>query len=425
MKFGTDGVRGPAGQWPIDTDGAARIGAAAVRLGGGGATRVVVGRDTRPSGPGLAQAVCDAIVSAGGVAIDAEVVPTPAVAWAVHTERADVGVMITASHNAAPDNGFKLFAEGGRKPTADETRQIEAWLAEPSVNRPGGEATSDRALVADYAAALGTLASVDLSSRSIAVDCANGAATPLAARLAELCGARVVPVAAGDGPINEGCGAVHPKRLAETVRLQGLDAGFAVDGDADRCVLVTADGDVVPGDALTWLLTRHMHLDALAVTVMSNAALEGLLPGVRVARTPVGDKHLQRIMAAEGIALGAEESGHVLFHDWPGGDGLLTGLRGLAAAFASADTLAEAVSPYSAFPRDLSKIRVAQRTPLSDVPGLSDQQAAWEQQLGSGRVFLRYSGTEPVLRILVEGPEDAVVQAVSTEAQAWLSEALA
>ncbi len=424
MKFGTDGVRGLAGVWPIDEAGAERIGAAATRLGGQGA-RVVVARDTRPSGPGLMAAVCAAVQASGGHAFDAGVLPTPAVSLAVQRGLADVGVMITASHNDAPDNGFKLFTVGGRKLTSDETAQVEGWLVQPLVQADGGSISPAPQIREHYLSALHDALDVDLSDKSIAVDMANGAAMALAGDLASLCGATVVKVAAGDGPINAGCGAVHPERLAETVRLQELDGGFAVDGDADRCTLVTEEGEIVPGDALILRLAQARNVSGLAVTVMSNTALESQLQGVNVIRTPVGDKHLQRAMAAHGLPLGGEESGHVLFDDWPGGDGLLTGFRALAACFAGADTVSQAMASYVAFPRDLSKLAVANKPPLSEVVGLADQLAQWEMELDGGRVYIRYSGTESVVRILVEGPEDDAVQRIAHASREWLAQALA
>lgn len=423
MRFGTDGVRGPAGVWPIDVEGARRIGAAAARLAGVGGS-VVVARDTRPSGPELADAVCKGIIAAGGTAVDAGVLPTPAVAWAVSEGIGTVGVVVTASHNPAADNGFKLFATGGRKLSADQTAQVEEWLSSEGAAADGGSRRDAPEVTVGYLTALRAVLGVDLTGRRIAVDVANGAATPLAAALGELCGATVVPVAAGDGVINAGCGATHPERVAETTRIQGLDGGFAVDGDADRCVLVTADGDVVPGDALTLTLARARGVTGLAVTVMSTAALEGQLPGVRVVRTPVGDKHLQRAMTEHNLPLGAEESGHVLFDDWPGGDGLLTGFRALAACFATEGTVADAMTAFVAYPRDLSKVTVAAKPSLDDVVGYPEALAGWQSRLDGGRVFIRYSGTEPVVRILVEGPDAAVVAQVAADAQAWVSEAL-
>jgi phosphoglucosamine mutase len=403
MKFGTDGVRGPAGVWPIDAAGAERIGAVATRLGGPGA-RVVVARDTRPSGPGLAAAVCAAVQASGGHALDAGVLPTPAVSLAVQRGLADVGVMITASHNDAPDNGFKLFTVGGRKLTADETTQVESWLAQPILPADGGSISPAPQVREQYVSALHDVLDVDLSGKTIAVDMANGAALALAGDLASLCGATVVQVAAGDGDINAGCGAVHPERLAETVRLQELDGGFAVDGDSDRCLLVTEEGVVVPGDALILRLAQARKVSGLAVTVMSNAALESQLPGVQVVRTPVGDKHLQVAMAKHG---------------------LLTGFRALAACFDGAETVSQAMASYVAFPRDLSKFSVANKPPLEQVAGLDDKLAQWESELNGGRVFIRYSGTESVVRILVEGPEDDVVQRIAHASREWLGQALA
>jgi phosphoglucosamine mutase len=209
------------------------------------------------------------------------------------------------------------------------------------------------------------------------------------------------------------------------VREGRLDAGIALDGDADRCVLVDERGEVVHGDALTWCLARDLGVDGLAVTVMSNAALEPALPGVIVHRTPVGDRHLQAAMRAHGLLLGAEESGHVLFGDFPGGDGMLTGVRALAAAWRAAPTLSAAVRGFLPWPDARAKVRVSRRPPLQSLDGYEARVAAATARLAGGRVLLRYSGTEPILRVLVEGPDAAVVAAVRDELAAWAAEVLA
>ncbi|NCG19802.1 MAG: phosphoglucosamine mutase [Rhodobacterales bacterium] len=410
IKFGTDGVRGEAGHWPIEEDAGERIGRAAAMLAfSTGGNRVVVGRDTRPSGPALEEAVVRGVLAQGADCLRAGMTPTSAVSVAVDAQLAAAGVMITASHNAAKDNGFKLVGRGGRKLDDNGISIFEAWLEgcpEPTqigVNHDG----SGRVLDAWTQAMGRCLAGASLlRGKRIAVDLANGAALALRPWLETLDGVEWVFRGAGEGVINDGVGSEHPEGLAALVIEQRCDAGLAVDGDADRCVLVDEKGQRIAGDALTWLLCRHMGATDLVVTVMSNGALEPLLPGVRVLRTPVGDRHLREAMDAQGILLGAEESGHVLFDDFAAGDGLLTGLRTLIAAWSGHNTISAAVAPFKSLPRELSKLRVGSRPVLAGVAEVQAAIAKSTAELGEhGRVFLRYSGTEPVLRLLVEGQD--------------------
>lgn len=416
IRFGTDGVRGRAGTAPVSAEGAVRIGRAAARLAReSGGDRVLLARDTRPSGSMLVAAVCAGVAAEGGTALLADVLPTAGLMAALDDGIADVGVMVTASHNPAPDNGFKVIGRGGRKLSDAQSRQFEAWLAEePSSCVPGhlepvgmqARKCYHRAL--DEAAPPGSA----FEGQKIVVDLAHGAAVATGRWLKERYPATTwILIGTGDGVINEGVGSEHPELLAERVLAEGAHAGIAVDGDADRCVLVDERGETVHGDALTWLLARHMGVRSLAVTVMSTTALEEALPDVLIERTQVGDRHLMRAMHQHGIPLGAEESGHVLFGDGlPGGDGILTGLRALAAAELRERPLSGAMSGFTPFPRVKTKVRVSARPPLDELEELQAVVQAAEARLGAGRVFLRYSGTEPVLRILVEGPDAQIVE---------------
>jgi phosphoglucosamine mutase len=258
---------------------------------------------------------------------------------------------------------------------------------------------------------------LQLPSRRLVVDLAHGAATRMGARLEALWPGPLHVVGDGSGIVNDGVGSEHLDHLGAAVVRHGAWAGLAVDGDGDRCRLVDETGRAVPGDAVTWLLARALQVEGLAVTVMSTTALEAQLPGVRVVRTPVGDKHLMAAMAEHGLPLGAEESGHVLFGDYPAGDGLVAGLRALAAV--GERPMSEALAPFTPFPRRLGKVRVASRPALETVGPVQQSVEAAEGRLGHhGRVFLRYSGTEPVLRILVEGTEAAAVSAAYDEVHA-------
>lgn len=430
MRFGTDGIRGPAGVAPIDHDGARKVGRAALawaRQAGEGV--VVVARDTRPSGEGFVASVCEGITVAGGIACDVGVMPSAGLAAAVAAGMGQAGVMVTASHNAAPDNGFKVVGPGGFKPDDARTRWLEARLAEDAVARDGGDRVDGSAearavYLQAFGAALPDLAV--LAGRRVLVDLAHGAATATAREVLGSLGLDGMELfATGEGTINDGVGSEHVDALARAVVDGGFDAGLAVDGDADRCVLVDETGVVVDGDALAWLLAQAAGATRVAVTVMSSAALEPALEGVTVLRTPVGDRHLSMAIRNEGCQLGAEASGHVLFADGlPGGDGLLTGLRGLVAAWTRDRDLSAAAGAFVPFPRALTKVRVSRRPPVDEEPDIVASIRGGEALLGDGRVFLRYSGTEPVLRILVEGRDAAVVKEVSATVTARMEEVL-
>jgi phosphoglucosamine mutase len=319
-----------------------------------------------------------------------------------------------------------VVGPGGRKPDDAETAALEAWLLSPRVGCGGAVAVVvDEAVAAwasSFARALGDAA--PLRGRRVAVDCANGAAAAVRGAVeALLPGVEIVWLATGDGVINAGVGSEHPGALAERVRAGGLDAGFAVDGDGDRCVVVDEAGQVVPGDALLWRLAVDRGARRLVVTVMSNIALEASLPGVEVVRTPVGDRHVE---AALGDApVGGEESGHVLLAGGgPGGDGLLTGFATLAACWRAASTVSAAMAPFTPFPRRLTKVVASARVGL-DRPDLAAALAEAEASVPGGRLLVRYSGTEPVLRVLVEGPDEGRVAATSEALTARLRAALA
>lgn len=419
IEFGTDGIRGPYGAWPIVPEVAGRVGRAAALLARSlGGDAVLIARDPRPSGASLAMAVAAGVAGAGGRALDAGVVPTAALQVGVADGLAASGVMITASHNEAADNGFKIVGAGGRKLDDAGVARVEAWLAEPASPGEGAEEVS-AATRAAWAARLieraGDLS--PLAGRRIVVDCANGAALAVAEVIATL--VPEVVLVGTSGPVNGGVGSEHLAHLQGHVR--GAAGGFAVDGDADRCRLVDEAGREVSGDAVLWRLARDLGASELVATVMSNGALERHLPGVRIVRTPVGDRHVREAMDRGGAVVGGEESGHVILGDHPGGDGILTGLRALAAAFRAAPTVSEAFAEFVPLPRRLTKVRVRERGPLEL---LEPARAEGLARLGPhGRVFLRYSGTEPVLRVLVEGegPVDEVSAAVTAAAQRVLA----
>lgn len=404
-----------------------RVGAAAARWGGIG-HGVVIGRDPRSSGYRLAEAVASGVRGSGGRPVDGGVVPTAAVQVALAEGIGRVGVMITASHNPDGDNGFKLLGVGGRKPDDDTCVTLAAWMDEEPRSRatPPGEELVDgsvaRAWLRALAARCPELSA--LAGKRVAIDLGNGAASPHREALERWLPCQVVWLGAS-GRVNDGCGTEHLETLRDAVISSACDAGFALDGDADRCRLVDERGAEVAGDAMTWLLARSLDVSRLAVTVMSNGALEGLLPGVAVVRTPVGDRHLREAMDRDGIALGAEESGHVLFGDHPGGDGILTGVRALCAAWRRAHAVSAATAGFVAWPRRTARVRVSARPALDELVELQDARRVGEAALGrAGRVHLRYSGTEPVLRILVEGRDSQVVDRVHEQVVAAARAAL-
>lgn len=428
VRFGTDGVRGPAGRFPVDAEGAARVGAVAARWAGRGRS-VWVGWDRRPSGADLAARVRAAATRGGAVGRDAGVIPSAGLAATVAAEPGAVGVMVTASHNPAADNGFKLLGPGGHKPDDAATAWLEAALAAPApAVRPAGPRSADRdeawrRYVQAFSRAVG--GSAGLAGRRLVLDLAHGAATAWMAREgalgALLPGVDLEVLGGGDGVVNDGVGSEHPGALAEAVVAAGAWAGIAVDGDADRCVLVDASGAVVPGDAVAWLLARGEGHASVALTVMSCAAVAEALPGVRVLETPVGDRHLAAALRAGRATFGAEPSGHVLFADGlPGGDGLLTGLRALRVAARCGGSLSTAWRRLRLWPRALTKVRATDRRPVSALPGVAPFREALAAG-GGGRVFLRWSGTEPVLRVLVEGPDAATVERVGAGLTAHLA----
>ncbi|TVQ89957.1 MAG: phosphoglucosamine mutase [Deltaproteobacteria bacterium] len=421
IQFGTDGIRGEAGRPPLTAEVALQIGRAAVKLAReGGGERVMIARDTRPSGLMLAYGVAAGVAAEGGEAVLIDVLPTSALMANLAAGAAEVGVMVTASHNPAPDNGFKLMYRGGRKLSEGAAERFERWLTEsPGPSVPGQIRSDALGARQAYQRALDEVAppSATLQGVRIGVDLSFGAAQGTARWLKERYpGVEWVLRGRGEGVINEGVGSEHPAGLAEVVRAEGCDFGFAVDGDADRCVLIDDLGAVVPGDVLTWWLASRLQVRSLATTVMSTNALEAALTEVRIERTPVGDRHLMHAMRQQGIPLGCEESGHVIFLDGlPGGDGILTGLKALSLAEPDVP-LSSQLRAFTPFPRKIGVVRTRVRPPLETLDALQRSIERAPRRLGpGGRVLVRYSGTEPVLRLLVEGPDASAVQQIFDE----------
>ena len=417
--FGTDGVRGPYGGPVINETFAARLGEAAGRWAGGRG-RVLIGRDTRASGESLVAAVAAGLRAAGLETVSLGVVPTPAVARAVRTTDATLGVVVTASHNPAADNGIKFFAGTGIKLTDEDEARIESMLpATPAA--PSGDLNAIGG-VADYvAAATALLPAKALAGWRIVLDTANGATTGTSPVVLRSLGAEVAGIgAAPDGlNINAGVGSEHPEKLAAKVRETGARLGVAHDGDGDRCILCDETGAVLDGDEVLTLLALHalgkraLAKDELVVTVQSNLGVDAAVraAGGRVVRTGVGDRYVIERMLADGATLGGESSGHIICADVsPTGDGLVAALKVIEVMLETGRPLSELRGGLRKFPQATRNLKVREKKELAACPALVGEIAALESELGEqGRVLVRFSGTEAKLRLLVEGPTDSAV----------------
>jgi len=426
-------VRGRAGVPPLDPRTVRRLGAALVRAlpRASSEHRLLVGRDTRESGDWIGRELAAGARSAGGHVTSAGVISTPAVAYLTREGSYDAGVVISASHNPFEDNGIKVFSGAGEKFTERIEREIEREVADLSWTVPGGEApaVADEDLSGPYLAhARSALPDAPgLGGLRVAIDCANGATARLAPRLLADLGFDVQAIGCSpDGRnINLACGSTHPAPLAEAVVARGCRLGIAFDGDGDRAIFVDHAGRVVDGDAIMLLAARHLQSsgrlrnNSIVATVMSNIGLEIALreSGIALVRCPVGDKYVMEEMIARDIALGGEQSGHIIFSDFLyTGDGLVTALNVLQVMAATGRELAELASQLTAYPQILLNVRVRERKDLADVPAIATAMAAVERRLGqSGRLLVRYSGTEPLLRIMLEGQDQDQIGAWAEE----------
>jgi phosphoglucosamine mutase len=394
--FGTDGVRGVVGEF-LTPELVERLGRAATLWSGGG--RVFVGRDTRGSGEELEEALARGVVAAGGNAVLAGVLPTPAVALLA----LDLGVVISASHNPPEYNGVKFFDGDGQKLTDEREEQIEALL---DAEGPGG-GTIDRVEVAadSYVEHVVERFGSDLAGLRVVVDCANGAYSGIAPAAFEELGATVVSI--GNKPdgtnINVGCGATDLSLLQRTVRAGDFDLGVAFDGDGDRMLAVDAHGEPVDGDQIVAVLALHLGVDTVAVTSMTNLGFHELMRarGIRVLTTDVGDRYVLEALRAEGAMLGGEQSGHIIYlRDHVTGDGLAAAL--LLCAAIRGTTLAEAAGAMAHYPQVKENVPVRRREVPPEV--VAEVERLNGELDGRGRVLVRPSGTEPVVRVLAEAP---------------------
>ena len=434
--FGTDGIRGIAGEGALSADSVRRLGgvvAAVLREGRPeGSVRACIGRDTRPSGPELAAAFTEGLQAVGVDVLDVGVVPTPAVARLVEAYDAHVGVVISASHNPANYNGLKMISRTGEKLPDALEEEIERRYHDGGALPTTAGAVAGRDLPAEDAVDryLEMLREgwrgADLSGRRIALDCADGAMSTVAPRLLESMGAdvRVTRADADGARINEGAGALHPENLQAFLEAEGAEVGLSFDGDGDRVILVDETGEVRDGDFVLALAARHLQArDALpggvvVGTVMSNVGLEVSLGeiGARLLRAPVGDRYVLAEMQSGGYTLGGEPSGHTIFLALSkAGDGLLSGLQVLRIMKESGESLSGLSACLQKAPQLIVNVPVEERTPLDQLPGVQGKVREAVEKLGKGgRVLVRYSGTEPLVRVMVEGPDEEEIRTMAT-----------
>jgi phosphoglucosamine mutase len=429
--FGTDGVRGRANSEPMTAEIAMRIGMAAGQVFNRGGHRVVIGKDTRLSGYMIEQALTAGFLSVGVDVLLLGPIPTPAVAFLTRSMRADVGVMISASHNPYEDNGIKRFGPDGFKLSDEVEGLIEQLVLTPSKTPLAAPAAIGRAKRLDDAegryieAVKGSVArGLDLSGLKIVVDCANGAAYQVAPTVLWELGAEVIPLAvAPDGfNINGDCGSTHPAVLQKHVVTHKADIGIALDGDADRVVLVCEHGRLIDGDQLMatiadqWNNAGRLAGEGVVATVMSNLGLERYL-GARkltLVRAPVGDRYVLERMRADGFNLGGEQSGHIIMTDHAAtGDGLMAALQALAAMIKSGKPASETFRAFEPVPQLLKNVRVGDAAAALAEAAVLQAIATAEARLGkAGRVLVRKSGTEPMIRIMAEGNDSELVRLV-------------
>jgi phosphoglucosamine mutase len=429
--FGTDGIRGVAGEAPLD---ATTVFATGMALGHSlrkmaAEPRALLGRDTRESSPWIAATLAAGLREAGARVESAGVITTPGVAFLTHTHGFHAGVVISASHNPWRDNGIKLFgADGFKLPDQvelaieDEIFHHAARVAAPDpAALPAVE--DNAALQADYIQFLmACVPELNLAGQRIVADCANGAAAAVAPELFRRLGGNVtlLNISPDGRNINDGCGALHPQWVAGEVVARGADLGLTFDGDADRCMLAGPRGNIINGDTILLMTARDLKhrglltADIVVATTMSNMGLEAALKrsGIRMLRAPVGDRYVLEMMLKQKAALGGEQSGHILFpHLATTGDGLLTSLVVLELISRSGKSIEELTADLKVFPQVIINVKVREKKPLEGIPAVAAKIRAAEEELkDSGRVVIRYSGTEALARVMIEAESEEAMR---------------
>jgi len=439
--FGTDGIRAVAGVAPLDERTVFAVGVALAHTLGAGAAigpvRVLLGLDTRESGPWIAAALAAGLRDGGAAVENAGVITTPAIAYLARKHGFSAGVVISASHNPWQDNGIKIFGGDGYKLPDEVELGIEAEIERVLANdvkqilrstqedNSEGDALPEvnESFRAEYVQfLLDTVPGLSLDNRTVVIDCANGAASSVAPQLFEsLHGTVEVTHASPDGRnINLHCGALHPEIVAAEVKLCGASMGFTFDGDADRALFADEHGNVVNGDAVMLACARDLQLrgelagDLVVATTMSNMGLEAAFKrsGIAMLRAPVGDKYVLEEMRRSGASLGGEQSGHILFPaKATTGDGLLTALLVLDVVHRSGKTLGELIADLKNFPQVILNVKVREKKPLDSLPSVVEKISAAEEELrDSGRVVIRYSGTEALARVMIEAESEEAMR---------------
>ena len=425
--FGTDGVRGVANR-DLTAELALDLAVAAAHvLGEVGAIsknrpKAIVGQDSRASGEFLEAAIVAGLSSAGVDVYKVGVLPTPAIAHLVASTGADLGVMISASHNPMPDNGIKFFAKGGGKLDDSLEAAIEARLNEPwdrPVGKDVGRVIVDESASERYIFHLLSSLSVNLAGIKVVVDCANGAASEVAPEVYARAGADVIAISNKPNGlnINENCGSTHLANLIAQVKSSGADLGIAHDGDADRCLAVDASGNLIDGDFILAILAKEWKVPTVVGTVMTNLGFIKAMSdsGIAFEKTPVGDRYVLEKMLASGYKLGGEQSGHIIMRDFANtGDGLLTALQLMSVMAKSKKSLAELAQVMKRFPQVLINVENVDKSKLGSSKALASAIGEFESKLGAtGRILLRASGTEPLVRVMVEAETESAAEEIA------------
>lgn len=441
--FGTDGIRGVAGEFPLDPEHVKVIGASLARqlreeLGRD--PKILTGRDTRESGEWIEAAFHAGAASEGADCESAAVITTPGVAYLTKAFEFDAGVVISASHNPYQDNGIKIFSPSGKKLGSGYERKIEADIylgyqdivAEKPVNT--SRAGEFHAAYSDHL--IETAEGLTAAGRKVVIDCANGASCEFASRIFASVGADVIAIHnTPDGKnINENCGSLHLEHLQARVREEKADLGVAFDGDADRSLFVDEKGHVVDGDATLWIMARYLKShgklanSTVVATVMSNIGLEIALASeqIKLARTNVGDKYVLEELLASGSEIGGEQSGHIIFPEISlVGDGMMTALMVLRAIVEKGVSLSQATAGFVRYPQTLLNVKVKEKRPFDDVPQIAAAADQIHGELdGEGRLLLRYSGTENLARVMIEGKDQTAIEAQAQRLADVISAAL-
>jgi len=441
--FGTDGVRAVAGEYPLDPSTVFKLGLALVRLG---MRKILIGRDTRASGVWIERILERAIRVEGGEPDLVGVISTPGVSFLSCTQPFEAGLVVSASHNPYPDNGIKIFSHDGTKISDEIEDKIEQLLARDSETyRMPAETFQnweeeltrfEEPQICRYIESLKAVPGPSLDGLKVVVDCANGAAFHIAPRVLRELGAEVIPVSVQpDGHnINLGCGALHPQAMMNETREQGASFGVAFDGDCDRAILSDEDGRVVDGDHLLLILGQQLkkrgllQTDFVVTTVMANIGLEiGLRrAGLKMVRTRVGDRYVLEEMLRSGHTLGGEQSGHIIVRPHAvTGDGVLTALKVAQILLEEGKPLSELRKQLHKFPQVLLNLRVKEKRDFAKIESISSAIRRAEERLqDTGRVVVRYSGTEPLVRIMIEGEDQAEITAYAQEIAARFREEL-